>query len=251
MEFNLRQSPGAKPVSVVVASAHLSAFPWLHERQREKELEMLTGELTARGLGKGGSLVVMGDCNFHREAENAAIPKGWSEIPAVVGLGNTWDYQRNTMLPKMLPSRNMYNTVWDSAMRLDRVLVHGNVLDWGFTEARLFANERIHKESECTQSWQAYLYPSDHYGLLVEIPLAVKENSKHSRAPSPKRGGDNIRVGWLWVLGGRVGPFGAACWLLLGALVVGKGCQLGWPVTATAMVAMFVTGCVRLVVRHR
>ena len=51
----------------------------------------------------------MGDFNFHREAENASIPEGWAEVPAVVNLGTTWSFERNKMLPHYLPLRNFYN----------------------------------------------------------------------------------------------------------------------------------------------
>ena len=44
----------------------------------------------------------MGDFNFHREAENASIPEGWGEVPAVMALGPTWDCTKNAMLPHYL-----------------------------------------------------------------------------------------------------------------------------------------------------
>merc|ERR1711939_254158 len=84
-----------------------------------------------------------GDHNFHREAENRSIPDGWGEIPAVVDLGATWSLSTNSMIAHYLPRRNLYNGfgmggwfAWDTEMRLDRVLVHGNVLATNASHAR-------------------------------------------------------------------------------------------------------------------
>ena len=138
----------------------------------------------------------MGDYNFHREAENGSIPAGWREVPAVVALGETWDFGRNSMLAHYLPIRNIYNglglgtsVAWPSPMRLDRVLVHGTALDCGVevATARLFADQPIHerargrpplphtgpelREAHRALPWQEYLFQSDHFGICVELPL--------------------------------------------------------------------------------
>jgi hypothetical protein len=149
----------------------------------------------------------MGDFNFHREAENSSIPAGgWGEVPAVVELGETWDYARNLMLPHYLPLRNIYNGfglgetfAWPSPMRLDRVLVYNRPspphfssssssarFDCTTAKARLFADQPIHEqargrtplpltgpelqEAHRAIPWQEFLYPSDHFGIFVELP---------------------------------------------------------------------------------
>lgn len=195
MSLCLCDPQGGRPLRVAVCSTHLTAFPWLMEGRRKMQLEHLTSALTT-GSDSGcfDVCVVMGDYNFHREAENASIPDGWSEVPAVVALGETWDYGRNAMLPHYLPLRNIYNGfglgasfAWPSAMRLDRVLVHGTALDCGAAKARIFADQPIHerargraplpqtgrevRESHRSLPWQEYLYPSDHFGIFVELPL--------------------------------------------------------------------------------
>jgi endonuclease/exonuclease/phosphatase family metal-dependent hydrolase len=79
------------------------------EGRRKAQLEHLTSALTTKS--RSGTLdasVIMGDFNFHREAENASIPDGWREVPAVVARGETWDYARNLMLAHYLPLRNIY-----------------------------------------------------------------------------------------------------------------------------------------------
>ena len=68
-------------------------------------------------------------------------------------------------------------------MRLDRVLVYGSALQCQAAKARLFANRAIceanhqAKDGEETKNpCPAYLYPSDHYGILVDIPLGFDKS---------------------------------------------------------------------------
>jgi len=189
---------------IAVASAHLIAFPYLNERRRATQLQALTSELARSERGLDGC-VVMGDFNFHRDAEEASIPAGWSEVPAVVAAGPTWDIARNTMIPHYLPFRNIYNgfgigygRAWAARMRLDRVLVQGAAFDLDAANSKLFADRPIAASGDgpsaaadrCKDNaeaqmqaplpsceahrqlpWEAYLFPSDHFGLVLELPL--------------------------------------------------------------------------------
>ena len=92
-------------LAVAVCSTHLTAFPYLMETRRMTQLAHLTSTLATGGFDVA---CVMGDFNFHREAETSSIPEGWAELPAVVSLGPTWDLPRNAMLPHYLPLRNLY-----------------------------------------------------------------------------------------------------------------------------------------------
>jgi len=193
MSLCLCDAPGGRPLHVALCSTHLTAFPWLMEGRRRTQLGIITSALTAAGRGFD-ACVVLGDLNFHREAENESIPDGWAELPAVVALGPTWDLGRNAMLPHYLPLRNIYNGFglglslgWPSPMRLDRVLVHGSALDCAAATARIFADQPIHerargravlpptghelREAHRALPWQEYLCPSDHFGICVEVPL--------------------------------------------------------------------------------
>jgi len=174
----------------------------------------------------------MGDFNFHREAENASIPNDWTEVPAVVNLGPTWDTKNNTMLPHLLPLRNMYNGFglfeMSFKMRLDRVLVHGDVLDCEAATAELFADKAIHRDGgrplQAGQlrnvhrrlPWQDYLYASDHYGILMDIPLV---SATSGRSVLRKKG---ISLGgWsCWLFGGRMSPGATAAIALATAVAV-------------------------------
>lgn len=174
------------PVDVAVTSAHLVSLPWVNEQQRKVQLNSLTDALIKES--NLDSCIIMGDFNFHREAENSSIPKDWLEIPAVVDLGMTWEYTHNPMVPKMCGPLNLYNSfgfgigwIWQPCMRLDRVITYGTALNIQAAVARQFANQLIHQaqpdsiESAATEEdWHCYLFPSDHYGIVFDIPLSTE-----------------------------------------------------------------------------
>ena len=201
MTLCLADPQGGRPLRLAVSSSHLTACPWLMEGRRKVQLEHITSamlestDIDACVDTCVDTCVVMGDFNFHREAENASIPQGWEEVPAIVALGATWDFARNRMLAHYLPLRNLYNGLglgasfgWPSPMRLDRVLVHGTGLDCAAAEARLFADQPIHerargqpplphagrelREAHRALPWQDYLFCSDHFGIFYELPIA-------------------------------------------------------------------------------
>ena len=178
---------------VAVAAVHLKSFPWLFEGTRREELGAVTAELE-RGERQLRGGIVLGDHNFHREAENASIPDRWGEVPAVADLGATWSWSANAMIAHYLPLRNLYNGFgtgyfgWHTEMRLDRVLLHGDVFAQESADACLFGIEPIHERAKGCKSlpptgpdlkgrhrsipWEEYLFPSDHFGILVDMPLA-------------------------------------------------------------------------------
>jgi len=198
-------SCGDTPKTIAIASAHLIAFPYLNEGRRAQQLQALTSELARSSRGLDGC-VIMGDFNFHRDSEAASIPSGWSEVPAVVAAGPTWDITRNTMLPHYLPFRNIYNgfgigygKVWSTQMRLDRVLVMGSAFDHDAAASKTFAdqpisatrdsrNTAVHQGADVNPEalpfcelhrqlpWEAYLFPSDHFGLVIELPLQSQQS---------------------------------------------------------------------------
>ena len=103
--------PDGRPLRVAISSAHFKAAPWINEGVRRMELAHLSASLTTGSdtTAAADVCIIMGDFNFHREAENSSIPAGWSEIPAVVALGETWDFAKNAMMAHYLPLDNFYN----------------------------------------------------------------------------------------------------------------------------------------------
>ena len=194
--------PDGRPLRVAISSAHFKAAPWINEGVRRMELAHLSASLTTGSdtTAAADACIIMGDFNFHREAENSSIPAGWSEIPAVVALGETWDFAKNAMMAHYLPLHNFYNGFglgttfgWPSPMRLDRIVVHGAGLVCAAATARLFANEPIDerakgrpplpqagralREAHRALPWQEYLFMSDHFGICVELPLKALSES--------------------------------------------------------------------------
>ena len=79
-------SVGGRQLKVAVLDApHRVSLP--DGKPTQAQLAHLTSALAERA----STSRAMGDFNFHREAENASIPEGWVELPAVVSLGPTWD----------------------------------------------------------------------------------------------------------------------------------------------------------------
>ena len=222
--LEVSRGAGLPPLRLAVASAHLISFPFFKERQRRDELRSLAEVLQARG--RVDATVVMGDFNFHREAENASIPAGWREVPAVRALGHTWSYTENPLIPRMLPFWLPGRLGWPKSMRLDRVLILGHGLDPDNAWARLFANRPIRSTG---MQVPGFLFPSDHYGVLLRIPLASQipkgadsANSATAAAAAPAAAAAAAAaarqkaVGWYcWMWGGRVGFRGFVGILLL------------------------------------
>lgn len=168
-----------KPIFIAVASVHFQAFPWINESRRKAELHAIAAELKAFNRNYD-SCILMGDFNFHREAENSSIPSGWREIPSIVTLGPTWCSDANPMIEAMLPSYNIYNGFgtgwgWPNVLRLDRVLVQGTGINSEEVNAKLFLNRPVYEPTthvDESVSWKDYLYPSDHYGIMFDIELS-------------------------------------------------------------------------------
>lgn len=190
---------GALEVRTLVTSVHLTAFP-TKVAQRAKELRFLT--LTLDMKDEWDLAIVLGDFNFHREAESQSIPDGWVELPAALGR-YTWDTALNPMIQHYLPKiwwGAVWSLVWPVQMRLDRFVVKskssGPLVDLHASSVELFVNAPVKEEGDhqritpgatwmrllalpvslvrqlCShrnQPWEEYLFPSDHFGLLVDL----------------------------------------------------------------------------------
>eukprot|EP00475_Leptophrys_vorax_P013542 TRINITY_DN19912_c0_g1_i1.p1 TRINITY_DN19912_c0_g1~~TRINITY_DN19912_c0_g1_i1.p1 ORF type:complete len:215 (+),score=54.12 TRINITY_DN19912_c0_g1_i1:299-943(+) len=113
-------------------------------------------------------LLIIGDFNYHLPLENKVLPELglidiWREVrgsPArsydVVSPGITWEGGNAWWLP--FDNRRM---------RLDRAVVLRGMRDYVPSKIEVTFNKRIPRESVLWGLWS--LYPSDHYGLLVQL----------------------------------------------------------------------------------
>lgn len=126
----------------------------------------------------------MGDFNHHMISETLSIYKHnyadlWLEQTPLPSDQNsyTWDPQTNAILKLVLPFDNR-------SMRLDRIILK-NGSNFGFKSIKRFGHDKI------PTRW--FLYPSDHYGLLVTLKMC-SEKFKASYEPNEKEyiGNKNI-----------------------------------------------------------
>jgi len=185
---------GGLQVRTLVTSVHLTAFP-TQVAQRANEIKSLTSRLGQEDVWD--LAVVVGDFNFHREAESHSIPDGWVELPAALEK-YTFDMARNPMIRHYLPKiwwGAIWSLIWPVQMRLDRAIVasksHGPHVDLHACNVDLFADVPVqqgldhemiapagmafpfslaqHLWSHRRRPWQEYLFPSDHFGLLIDL----------------------------------------------------------------------------------
>jgi endonuclease/exonuclease/phosphatase family metal-dependent hydrolase len=184
-------------VRTLVTSVHLIAFPTMIA-QRASEIQGLTLKLEA---GDDWDVaVVLGDFNFHREAESQSIPDGWIELPGALQK-YTFDTVRNPMIRHYLP-KIWWGAFCEVQMRLDRVIVAhkscGPRVNLHASNVELFADVPVDEAGQHElvapagmamgllnfpfsmaqqlwnhrrQPWKEYLFPSDHFGLLVNLAM--------------------------------------------------------------------------------
>jgi poly(A) polymerase len=178
---------GGQDVRTLVTSAHFIAFP-TQAAQRANEIKLLTERL---GIEDDWDIAaVFGDFNFHREAESDSIPDGWAEPPAALGK-YTFDTELNPMIRHYLP-KIWWGSFCPVQMRLDRIIINsrrgGPDVDLHACNVRLFANTLVNEEQDHEISapagffqqlwnhrrlpWEEYLFPSDHFGLIIDLACA-------------------------------------------------------------------------------
>jgi len=171
----LRLVHGGRPLTMLVCSTHLPAMPLCRSR-RANALRDLCDALHSDMAWD--CAVVLGDFNFFFASESKSVPAGWHELPGVLAAGMTWDPTRNAMLSKYAPwpcmgmsllpgfCWRMFSGIF--GFRLDRVIVSSRSsaasINLGSTVA-LFADSPVGKGAP------PYLFPSDHFGLVVTLCL--------------------------------------------------------------------------------
>jgi len=176
--------------SFIVLSAHLTSGE-NNKKIRQKELKTLMHILGSSGNNENenesfinaiisGNIILMGDLNTHLVSENQILYSCnfvdlWIESGNQEGEGSyTFDNQDNTM-------NQIRNVLDNRRMRLDRILLfrRNNLFDIREGKMMIFGNEKIYSDFSFS-----YLYPSDHFGLLVELEL--KENYSKYKIKRPE-----------------------------------------------------------------
>ena len=111
---------------------------------------------------QSNNILIMGDFNYHMISETLNIYTNnyadlWLEQTPLPSDENsyTWDPKSNTLLKYLLPLDNR-------RMRLDRIILK-NGANFTFKAIKRFGHVKI------PGKW--FLYPSDHYGLLVTLKM--------------------------------------------------------------------------------
>jgi hypothetical protein len=162
---------------VAFCAFHLIARPDL-TKQREMQLKRIRETLDLELLCDDTFL--FGDFNFHTESESPLIPKNdlidlWTETRGS-DPGYTLDAVNNSFInAKYLFLNRLYFELilrHTGQMRLDRITMSSRSKDAWHPVApmKIFANKLVYPHK-----WD-YLYPSDHYGLYVD--MTTDKNTK-------------------------------------------------------------------------
>ncbi|CAF1337878.1 unnamed protein product [Rotaria sp. Silwood1] len=121
--------------------------------------------------------IIMGDLNLYYEFEDAIVIDNklidaWAQTHFSSkypfndkNLGYTFDALKNTLIPYYIPGAR-------GQMRLDRILFSYGFPAFAITPCTMWANEPIKSDN--------YLFPSDHFGLFIDIVLEKTDNNKQS-----------------------------------------------------------------------
>ncbi|CAF1375509.1 unnamed protein product [Rotaria sordida] len=121
--------------------------------------------------------IIMGDLNLYYEFEDAIVIDNklidaWAQTHFSSkypfndkNIGYTFDALKNTLIPYYIPGACRQ-------MRLDRILFSHGFPAFAITPCTIWANEAIKSDD--------YLFPSDHFGLSIDIVLEKTDNNKQS-----------------------------------------------------------------------
>jgi hypothetical protein len=173
---------------LIVASIHMTAFEQFHKR-RAIELQQVIRVIDSLqdGSTKPAALI-LGDFNFHNESENVNIPVEFEDVWRTQhpdDVGNTFDPTHNTMISIVSPPERVrlapirfelemqiLIVSLQRIMRLDRAILRNKEGKIRIDDISHFANHSIpglyYKIS--------YLFPSDHYGLKIDLSGTTGDN---------------------------------------------------------------------------
>ncbi|CCD16798.1 unnamed protein product [Trypanosoma congolense IL3000] len=168
----------SKDVAITLGSMHLLApYNQNNANNRTTQLENLTKRLRARPFvnGKQAGAIVMGDFNdcaknYFTFPEDMGFKDAWLLLHPDEGKqsteGFTIDGDRNPYAARIIERE--FNGRADRVLFCSRNLqpIHTEIV--GTTSVRAMG---ITKQVNCDKDVPEYLYPSDHFGLLVEFQV--------------------------------------------------------------------------------
>ena len=160
--------------SVYICSHHATPYQSIKNAQlRAQQIRDIMNVL----VPLNHPFIIMGDLNLYHEFEDAVVIDNqlidaWAQTHFSnedpfndKNLGYTFDSIKNTLIPYYIPGSC-------AKMRLDRILFSNRFPAFAKAPCRLWADEPIKADN--------YLFPSDHFGLSIDIFL---ENASHPREP--------------------------------------------------------------------
>jgi endonuclease/exonuclease/phosphatase family metal-dependent hydrolase len=157
---------------VYFCAHHTTAYQTPKNAQlRAKQIRDIVEALQPLGL----PFVIMGDLNLHYQFEDAVVVDNelidaWAQTHFSrihpfddKNEGYTFDAMKNTLIPYYIPGECRQ-------MRLDRILFSRRFPAFAITPCTLWANEPVKSGN--------FLFPSDHFGLFIDLVTNVKDDTK-------------------------------------------------------------------------
>lgn len=158
---------------VYICSHHTTAYQKPKNAQlRAQQIRDVIDILQPFGI----PFVIMGDLNLHYQFEDAVVIENklidaWAQThfsrlnPFDDGNeGFTFDAVKNSFIPYYIPGEQRQ-------MRLDRILFSRGFPAFAITPCTIWANEPIKPDN--------YLFPSDHFGLYIDVITDSTDNSRN------------------------------------------------------------------------
>ena len=171
---------GTEETSVYICSHH--ATPYQSTKNAQLRAQQIRDIISAlQPLNR--PFIIMGDLNLYHHFEDAIVVDnrlidGWAQTHFSnvhpfndQNVGYTFDSVKNTLIPYYIPGSC-------AQMRLDRILFSHGFPAFAVKPCSMWADERIKPDD--------YLFPSDHFGLFIDVVLAdTVENQQPEEARMP------------------------------------------------------------------
>mmetsp|Transcript_5171 Transcript_5171/g.12103 ORF Transcript_5171/g.12103 Transcript_5171/m.12103 type:complete len:387 (-) Transcript_5171:221-1381(-) len=206
-------------ISTVLCATHSSHRQKQHQKREQQITELKQAVEADAKYGDAKAFFILGDLNVYSNSEDGMIVRNgmldlWAETHFTgtapfndLDPGFTFDSQTNLMIPRYVPGHTR-------RMRLDRILMREHSLLRPHSKCTIWANESVDPQ-------HPEVFPSDHYGLSIEVARATaptvgdpaaaavlaqnasEEPERHRRSLYANTVSIGLHCGWL--LGRAVG----------------------------------------------